>query len=71
MLLKFSSILKSRPENLHLMSSFGTPELIDNGVHLTPYSGLEYLLYLFDQAGGVVQPFVFGLQFWPFISGNR
>ena len=53
-LLKFSHVLKSRPENLHLMSSFTTPELIDDGVHLTPYSGLEFVLYLFDQAGTVL-----------------
>ena len=53
-LLKFSGVMKSRAENLHLMSSFPTPELLDDGVHLTPYSGLEFVLYVFDQAGALL-----------------
>ena len=47
-LTKFSSIFKTRPSNLHLMSSFPTPEFVSDGVHLTPYSGLEFVLHLFD-----------------------
>ena len=39
-----------RPDNLHVMSSFPTPEYDSSGVHLTPYSGLQFLLYLFDGA---------------------
>ena len=53
-LTKFSSSMKIRPSNLHLMSSFATPEFIDDGVHLTPYSGLEYVLHLFDNAGSIL-----------------
>lgn len=30
--------------------SFPTPEYESDGVHLTPYSGLEYLIHLFDSA---------------------
>ena len=39
-----------RPANLHLLPSFATPEYDadGDGVHLTPYSGLEYILHLFD-----------------------
>ena len=37
-----------RPVNLHLLSSFATPEFDHDGVHLSAYSGLEYVLHLFD-----------------------
>ena len=53
-LTKFSSIFKDRPSNLHLMSSFATPEFISDGVHLTPYSGLEFVLHLFDCSGSIL-----------------
>ena len=53
-LTKFSSVMKTRAGNLHLMSSFPTPEFISDGVHLTPYSGLEFVLHLFDNAGSVL-----------------
>ena len=53
-LTKFSSVLKDRPSNLHLMSSFATPEFISDGVHLTPYSGLEFVLHLFDCARSII-----------------
>ena len=53
-LTKFSSVLRARPANLHLMSSFATPEFISDGIHLTPYSGLEFVLHLFDNAGAVL-----------------
>ena len=39
-----------RPQNLHLLPSFSTPEYDSGGVHLTPYSGLQFLLHLFDGA---------------------
>ena len=45
----FSQILTAeKPENLHLLPSFSTPEFDQSGVHLTPYSGLEFILSLFD-----------------------
>ena len=39
-----------RPSNLHLLSSFPTPDFEADGVHLTAYSGLEYIMHLFDSA---------------------
>ena len=47
---KFSTIMKSKddiPSNLCLLPSFQNPQLESDGVHLTPYSGLEYIVYLF------------------------
>ena len=45
----FSQIFsQERPSNLHLLSSFATPSFEKDGVHLTSYSGLEFLLHLFD-----------------------
>ena len=47
----FSQTLSpERPANLHLLPSFATPEFDSDGVHLTPYSGLEYILHLFDSS---------------------
>ena len=47
----FSQIMTTeRPGNLHLLSSFATPDFDQDGVHLTPYSGLEFVLGLFDGA---------------------
>ena len=51
-MLKFSSMatdLKPRPYNLHLMASFAKPVLEQDGVHLTPYSGMEFVLHLFAE----------------------
>ena len=39
-----------RPPNLHILSSFPTPEYESDGVHLTAYSGLEFILHLFDSS---------------------
>ena len=45
----FSQVLNpDKPPNLHLLSTFATPEFEADGVHLTPYSGLEFILHLFD-----------------------
>ena len=49
-LTKFSDVMKSRPANVHLLSSFPTPVLEDDGVHLTAYSGMEFVLHLFDSS---------------------
>ena len=47
----FSSTLGiEKPENLHLLPSFPTPDFESDGVHLTAYSGLEFLLHLFDSS---------------------
>ena len=47
---KFSEVFRDRPKNVLLMSSFATPEFETDGVHLTAYSGLEFVLHLFDVA---------------------
>jgi hypothetical protein len=36
--------------NLSAMPGFPNPSLESDGIHLTPYSGLEYVLHLFDRA---------------------
>ena len=38
------------PPNLHILPSFATPEYEADGVHLTAFSGLEFLLHLFDSS---------------------
>ena len=42
------SLIADRPANLHLLPSFPTPDYEQDGVHLTPYSGLEFVCHLFD-----------------------
>ena len=47
----FSQMMSSeRPDNLLLLPSFPTPEYDPDGVHLTPYSGLEFVMHLFDSS---------------------
>lgn len=38
-----------RPDNLLLMPSFVSQDLMPDGHHLTPVSGLHYVLHVFDQ----------------------
>lgn len=48
---KFSTVMTSaKPDNLHLLPSFSTPTYEADGVHLTPYSGLEFIFHLFDSS---------------------
>ena len=44
------SLTSDKPANLHLLPSFATPDYEGDGVHLTPYSGLEYILHLLDSS---------------------
>ena len=53
-LVKFSDIFKPRPANVLMMSSYSTPEFEGDGIHLTAYSGLEFVLYLFDSANDLL-----------------
>ena len=48
MLLFDARIQKDRPSNVWPLPSFSRPQLEADGVHLTPFSGLEYVLHLFD-----------------------
>ena len=50
-LIKFAAAFKNirdRPDNLCLLPSFSRPRLESDGVHLDLYSGMEYILHLFD-----------------------
>ena len=50
-LTSFSQVMNcDRPPNLSIMNSFATPSYDSGGIHLTPYSGLEFLMHLFDSA---------------------
>ena len=50
-LMKFNSLVSdARPANVLIMPSFAKFDLEADGVHLTPYSGMEYLLHLTDDA---------------------
>ena len=47
----FSQVLRQDvPPNMKLLPSFATPDFEADGVHLTAYSGLEFILHLFDSA---------------------
>ena len=54
---KFSSMMCSLPgvANVHLLPSFPTPAFESDGIHLTPYSGLEFILHLFDSSNGLIE----------------
>ena len=54
-LIKFSEIFRDKPFNVHLMSSFPTPDLEGDGVHLTAYSGMEFVLHLFGASGSLLE----------------
>ena len=45
-----STFRQEKPDNLHLLPSFAIPEYDSGGVHLTPYSGLEFIMHLFDSS---------------------
>ena len=55
-LLKFSEIGSSGTcSNVHLMPSFTRSVLEPDGVHLTPFSGMEYVLHLFKASEAIIQ----------------
>ena len=52
---QFSTVLTSKqPRNLHLLASHVSQDLCPDGVHLTPVSGLHYVLHLFDDTQRVL-----------------
>ena len=51
---KFSDTLVTKSKNIRLLPSFATPAFEQDGVHLTPYSGLEFILHLFDSASALI-----------------
>ena len=55
-MIRFSSAGSlTRPDNLHLMPSFTRSVLEPDGVHLTPFSGMEYILHLFKASEAMIQ----------------
>ena len=52
---KFSEVFSRRSGGIMMMPSFANPVLEDDGVHLTAYSGLEFVLHLFDSACSVME----------------
>ena len=51
----FSQVFsQERPINLRLLPSFSTPSFETDGIHLTPFSGLEFILHLFDASEAVL-----------------
>lgn len=46
-LTRFSSLM-SGTRKIRLLPSFATPDFEADGIHLTSYSGLEYIIHLFD-----------------------
>ena len=54
---KFSSTMMTELKNIRLLPSFATPMFEQDGVHLTPYSGLEFVLHLFDSASALMDSF--------------
>ena len=51
---KFSDIMGKRAPNVHLLPSFATPSLESDGIHLTAYSGLEFVVHLFDSSVNLI-----------------
>ena len=55
---QFSSVLSAEsPRNLHLLQSPVFQDLSPDGIHLTPVSGLHFVLHLFDEAQRVLDSF--------------
>ena len=52
---RFPVCFRELPRNVLLMSSFNNPVLDPDGVHLSAYSGLEYVQHLFDDAIRVIE----------------
>ena len=51
---KFSDVMRGRPASSFLMPSFPTPKFESDGVHLSAYSGLEFVLHLFDSVNSIL-----------------
>ena len=53
---QFSKALSAlRSPGFHLLPSLQTQDLEDDGIHLTPYSGLKYVVHLFDSSLDVIK----------------
>ena len=55
-LLQFSKVMSPlRSRNFHLLPTFSGIDLEDDRVHLTPYSGLKFVVHLFDSSLDVIK----------------
>ena len=53
---RFSAVLSpDHPPNFHLLPGFSCQELMPDGIHLNPVSGLHYILHVFDQTERALQ----------------
>lgn len=50
----FSSMMQKKPDTVYLLPSFPSPKYEQDGVHLTAYSGSEFVLHLFDSVKTVL-----------------
>ena len=53
-LTRFSAAFRQRSCNIHMLPSFPTPDYDPDGIHLTAYSGLEYMIHLFDSSANLL-----------------
>ena len=55
-LLQFSKFMSPlQKEGVHLLPSFSGADVEDDGIHLTPYSGLKFVVHLFDSSLDVIK----------------
>ena len=55
-LLQFSKILSPlQKDRVHLLPSFSGSDIESDGVHLTPYAGLKFVVHLFDASLDIVK----------------
>ena len=55
-LIQFSKVLTPlRSLGVHMLPSFSGTDLEDDGVHLTPYAGLKFVVHLFDASLDVIK----------------
>ena len=57
---RFSASFDTKPANVHLLPSFASPDLEEDGIHLTAYSGLEFVLHLFDASAVILDALTLG-----------
>ena len=54
---RFSDVMLKKAPNVHLLPSFSTPSFEADGIHLSPYSGLEFVVFLFDSSLSLIETF--------------
>ena len=54
---RFSDCIAGKDTNVHLLPSFSTPTFEADGILLTAYSGLEFVVHLFDSSLAMIDTF--------------